>query len=116
MDRRRHFAFHHDSKPEGVVMLASSISLNVPASMKRRLRTLFAGIALALGAVASLSVSAAEPGAEGTPYPNMPSIAPIGTRIDKYFDVPAFAKGPAIDPQKGYRLQELGRGLYLITD
>ena len=50
------------------------------------------------------------------PYPDMPSIAPIGVRIAKYRDVPASAQGPAIDPAKGYRLQELGRDLYLITD
>lgn len=52
----------------------------------------------------------------GEPYPNMPSIAPIGVRIGKYLDVPASAQGPAIDPAKGYRLQDLGRGLYMITD
>src|SRR5678809_663460 len=56
------------------------------------------------------------PGAAGEPYPQMPSIAPIGERIDKYIDVPASAKGPAIDAAKGYRLQELGGGLYMVTD
>ncbi len=55
-------------------------------------------------------------GTVGAPYPNMPHIAPIGTRIGKYVDVPESAKGPAIDPSKGYRLQPLGKGLYLITD
>jgi glyoxylase-like metal-dependent hydrolase (beta-lactamase superfamily II) len=58
----------------------------------------------------------ARPGAAGAPYANMPAIAPIGVRMDKYFDVPDSAKGPAIDPAKGYRTQELGEGLYLITD
>ena len=42
----------------------------------------------------------------------MPSIAPIGVRIGKYMDVPASAQGPAVDPAKGYRLQDLGSGLY----
>jgi glyoxylase-like metal-dependent hydrolase (beta-lactamase superfamily II) len=56
------------------------------------------------------------PGTGGEPYPHMPSIAPIGVRIDKYLDVPAPARGPAIDPAKGYRLQDLGKGLYMITD
>ena len=55
-------------------------------------------------------------GEPGEPYPNMPSIAPIGVRIAKYLDVPASAQGPAIDPAKGYRLQDLGSGLYMITD
>ncbi len=52
----------------------------------------------------------------GEPYPNMPSIAPIGVRIAKYFDVPPSSQGPAIDPAKGYRLQDMGSGLYMITD
>ena len=56
------------------------------------------------------------PGAAGEPYPNMPTIAPIGVRIGKYLDVPASAQGPAVDPAKGYRLQNLGKDLYLITD
>src|SRR5437870_270699 len=55
-------------------------------------------------------------GAAGEPYPNMPSITPIGVRIAKYMDVPASAQGPAIDPAKGYRVQDLGKGLYMITD
>lgn len=57
-----------------------------------------------------------KPGTPGEPYPNMPAIAPIGVRIGKYIDVPASARGPAIDPAKGYRLQSLGNGLYMITD
>lgn len=56
------------------------------------------------------------PGAASTPYPNMPRIAPIGARIAKYMDVPESAMGPAIDPAKGYRLQALGKGLFMITD
>jgi glyoxylase-like metal-dependent hydrolase (beta-lactamase superfamily II) len=31
-------------------------------------------------------------------------------------DVPASSLGPAIDPVKGFRLQDLGNGLFLITD
>jgi len=57
-----------------------------------------------------------EPGAAGEPYPNMPSIAPIGVRIGKYLDVPSSSQGPPIDPAKGYRVQDLGKGLYMITD
>ena len=58
----------------------------------------------------------AEQGVAGEPYPLMPSIAPIGVRIGKYIDVPASSKGPAIDPAKGYRLQNLGADLYMVTD
>lgn len=56
------------------------------------------------------------PGAVAAPYPDTPEIAPIGVRVGKYMDVPESAKGPAIDPAKGYRIQELGKGLYLVTD
>ncbi|HEX6717266.1 MAG TPA: MBL fold metallo-hydrolase [Pyrinomonadaceae bacterium] len=56
------------------------------------------------------------PGAAGEPYSKMPSVAPIGVRTGKYLDVPASSQGPAIDPVKGYRLQKLGDGLYMITD
>lgn len=58
----------------------------------------------------------ARPGAPGVPYAHMPAIAPIGVRVDKYVDVPEFAKGPAVDPAKGYRTQKLGDSLYMITD
>ena len=56
------------------------------------------------------------PGAAGVPYPDMPAIAPIGENIGKYMDVPESARGQAIDPAKGYRLQDLGSGLYMVTD
>jgi glyoxylase-like metal-dependent hydrolase (beta-lactamase superfamily II) len=58
----------------------------------------------------------ARPGTSGVPYANMPALAPIGVRVDKYVDVPDSAKGPAIDPARGYRTQKLGDGLYMITD
>src|SRR5205814_10600802 len=63
------------------------------------------------------SISAtAEGGVAGEPYPNMPTIPPIGVRTGRYFDIPASAQGPAVDPAKGYRLQSFGSGLYMITD
>ena len=86
---------------------------------------LFMGIAaaslIAMGGVfwtgATLGArNAARPGTPGVPYANMPAIAPIGVRVDKYVDVPDFAKGPAVDPAKGYRTQKLGDRLYMITD
>ncbi len=60
--------------------------------------------------------SGGEEGTAGEPYPHMPSIAPIGMRTGKYMNVPASAQGPALDPAKGYRLQDLGNGLYMVTD
>lgn len=60
--------------------------------------------------------AAGQVAATGAAYDDMPQIAPIGVRVGKYLDVPAPARGPAIDPAKGYRLQDLGQGLYMITD
>lgn len=74
-----------------------------------------AGICVA-GSYAQSRDSTSEQGAAGEPYPQMPSVAPIGVRTGKYMDVPASAKGPAVDPAKGYRLQDLGGGLYMVTD
>jgi glyoxylase-like metal-dependent hydrolase (beta-lactamase superfamily II) len=54
--------------------------------------------------------------AESSAAPAGAKIPPIGAPNPKYLDVPPSAKGPAIDPAKGYRIQELGRGLYMITD
>lgn len=55
-------------------------------------------------------------GSAGEPYPHMPLIAPIGIRTGKYIDAPVSSQGPPIDPVKGYRIQDLGKGLYMITD
>lgn len=57
-----------------------------------------------------------EPEAVNKPYLNMPAIPAIGDRTEHYFPVSDSASGPAIDPAKGYRLQDLGKGLYMITD
>lgn len=73
------------------------------------------GVALRSGTPLSAGSGAAA-GTPGAPYPNMPTLAPIGVRVDKYLDVPEFAKGPSIDPAKGYRLQDLGHGLYMVTE
>jgi glyoxylase-like metal-dependent hydrolase (beta-lactamase superfamily II) len=54
--------------------------------------------------------------AADAPYPNMPEIAPIGVRIGQHLPIPASARGPAVDPAKGYRIEEMGKGLYLLTD
>jgi glyoxylase-like metal-dependent hydrolase (beta-lactamase superfamily II) len=61
-------------------------------------------------------VFSAPQGAAGEPYPFMPKIAPIGERTSKYLDIPESARGPAVDPARGYRLQDLGDGLFMVTD
>jgi len=73
-------------------------------------------VAVVLLAAAGTATASDRPDAADAAYADMPHIAPIGVRIAHYLPVPQNAKGPAIDPAKGYRLQELGKGLYLITD
>jgi hypothetical protein len=81
-------------------------------------------LALAMPAVCGCAYSAPQESRDtgstqrtaGKSYPNMPSIAPIGEKIGTYMDVPASAVGPAVDPVKGYRLEDLGNGLYMVTD
>ncbi|MEP6945922.1 MAG: MBL fold metallo-hydrolase [Acidobacteriota bacterium] len=76
-------------------------------------------VVLAIGIlIIALSAQNSPPVSEtiDAPYADMPMIAPIGVRVGKYMDVPESAKGPAIDPAKGYRIQNLGKGLYLVTD
>jgi glyoxylase-like metal-dependent hydrolase (beta-lactamase superfamily II) len=65
---------------------------------------------------AQSSDSGSRPAAADAAYPAAPSIPAIGVRNTTYLDVPASALGPPVDPAKGYRLQDLGQGLYLITD
>jgi glyoxylase-like metal-dependent hydrolase (beta-lactamase superfamily II) len=78
------------------------------------LLTLHIGVLAAAHAAAGATCAA--PGCAGTPYANMPEIAPIGPRTGKYLDIPESAKGPAIDAAKGYRVQQLGRDLYMVTE
>jgi glyoxylase-like metal-dependent hydrolase (beta-lactamase superfamily II) len=95
-------------------------TLSATAANARIFRFLLAGLLVAAvcaaGSYAQSRDSSSEQGAAGEPYPEMPSVAPIGVRTGKYMDVPASAKGPAIDPAKGYRLQDFGGGLYMVTD
>jgi glyoxylase-like metal-dependent hydrolase (beta-lactamase superfamily II) len=70
---------------------------------------------LAAPGYAQSSATTAERAAEAA-YPPTPSIPAIGVRNTTYLEVPASAQGPAVDPAKGYRLQDLGQGLYMITD
>lgn len=55
-------------------------------------------------------------GQQGSPYRNMPSLAPIGVRPDRYLPLPTKEVAPPVDPAKGYRLQPLGRDVYMVTD
>lgn len=52
----------------------------------------------------------------GAPYSNMPDIVPPNVRSDAYTPLTATQAGPTIDPVKGYRLENLGGGVYLVGD
>lgn len=91
-----------------------------PLARARPRDTLLA--ALGAATIAALACSApataqtqAQPGQPGVPYKNMPALAPIGVRVDHYLPAPGPA-APPVDPAKGYRLQDLGTGLYMVTD
>jgi glyoxylase-like metal-dependent hydrolase (beta-lactamase superfamily II) len=79
------------------------------------LAPILAAAALSIAAVGNFVHHAA---AQDTtaPYANMPEIAPIGARIGKYMDLAESAKGPPVDPAKGYRVQVLGKDLYMVTE
>src|SRR5688572_29536877 len=101
--------------------LGRTIMTSKPKTYAPHVRSI-ATCAAALLAVVSIEASAKSnrqsnvSQSANAPYPNMPRVAPIGVRIDRHLPVPASAKGPPIDPAIGYRLEELGKGLYMITD
>lgn len=95
----------------------TSFPLRFPEIFRPVTRSALAAVVIGLCGCASDAhspKSAAPP--VGEPYPSMPSIAPIGERISKYLDVPRSAQPLQVDPSKGYRLEDLGRGLYMVTD
>ena len=98
---------HSPSPPRNVRRRASILALAVIVAT---------AMACAVDGTAASRKTTAVREAPADPYRDMPLIAPIGVRIGKYRDVPASAQGPAIDSTKGYRLQDLGHGLYMITD
>jgi len=75
-----------------------------------------AAILIAAISIGPFATQLAAQTAAPVPYENMPEVAPPGVRIGKHIDVPDSAKGPAVDPAKGYRLQRLGRNLYMVTE
>ena len=52
----------------------------------------------------------------GAAYPNMPDIAPPNVRSDEYFPISQEQMGPIIDPAKGYRVESIGGGVYMVSD
>jgi len=69
-------------------------------------------LATALGAAIPLAAQAQAQDAQAATS----DIAPIGVRVNDYFPIVDAGKGPAVDAAKGYRLEQLGKNLYLVTD
>jgi glyoxylase-like metal-dependent hydrolase (beta-lactamase superfamily II) len=72
--------------------------------------------AAALASAHAAFAADALPGRPGVPYRQMPELAPIGVREDRYLPVPQREVPPPLDPAKGCRTQPLGRGLYMVTE
>lgn len=81
----------------------------------RRRRCLSAFISLLLGA-SSLVLNAQIDARALRESPGTATDTPTRSSSAKYSVIPDAAKGPAIDPAKGYRVQSLGRGLYMVTE
>jgi glyoxylase-like metal-dependent hydrolase (beta-lactamase superfamily II) len=79
-------------------------------------RLLVAAVCLSPAVAQAQQNDAPPPAAPEDAYPPLPAIPAIGVPNTSYAAIPAASRGPAVDPAKGYRLQDLGDGLYLITD
>jgi glyoxylase-like metal-dependent hydrolase (beta-lactamase superfamily II) len=95
---------------------ASQPKVRPAVTALRSLLTTGAAILISAISIGSFPTQLAAQTAAPVPYENMPEIAPPGVRIGKHIDVPDSAKGPAVDAAKGYRLQRLGRNLYMVTE
>ena len=82
-------------------------------------------VPLALGSIDGCGKSEAAPAAPGpgkqaspwgAPYPNMPDYAPPQVHATEYGPVPSAELGPATDPAKGYRVEDFGGGVYMVTE
>lgn len=93
-----------------------SLLTRIPNQLALAFAVMLGAHPLALPAAGNTDSGETLPGAPGDAYSHMPAIAPLGVRIGKHLEIPESSKGPAIDPAKGYRLQDLGDGLYMVTD
>ncbi len=108
----KHYAMKSSTR-----MYASTIQTRTRVRILHTLSKILAlAAALIVAHPAAADALCKSPGCAGSAYPNVPEIASIGERIEKYRDIPEAAKGTPIDPSKGYRVQLLGTGLYMITE
>lgn len=74
------------------------------------LKSLTTALTLTFGAGLAASAN------EILPYPGAPDIAPPMTHVEKYAPVLDGSLGPAIDPAKGYRVEDFGNGAFMVTE
>ncbi|UUZ62238.1 MBL fold metallo-hydrolase [Polaromonas sp. P1(28)-13] len=93
------------------------------AALARRLALpvlVLAGVGALQGCGANDAQAQARKGAQATPwgmpYSNMPEIVPPNVRADAYTPLTDAQMGPPIDPLKGYRIDNLGGGVYTVGD
>jgi glyoxylase-like metal-dependent hydrolase (beta-lactamase superfamily II) len=103
-------------KKPNINIIKTFIKFSAQSAFMLLLSAVFSGGLFLTSSVGQIKSESSTTDADSEPYPDMPDIAPIGVRVSKYMDVPQSAFGPAIEPAKGYRIQELGKGLYLVTD
>ncbi len=89
----------HESRPRVRRGFLQMLSIAVVAIVLVSVAGVGVGMALA-GQQCSTSHACWDP-----PYEKMPDIAPPIVRTNKYLPVPDAARGPAIDPVKGYRVE-----------
>ncbi|MFC5757889.1 MBL fold metallo-hydrolase [Rhizobium sp. GCM10022189] len=77
----------------------------------------FSAVAMVAVGMTSWPLHAQSPNVEQTNKSAETSeIAPIGVRPSAFMRIPPSARGPEIDRKKGYRIESLGVGLYMVTD
>ena len=106
-------------------MNADNTSFSARTLALTRRWVLVALVPLALGALSGCNSSeaASTPPAPGTqstpwgpPYPNMPDFVPPQVHATEYAPVPTSELGPPIDPARGYRTEDFGSGVYMVTE
>src|SRR5262249_15589178 len=86
------------------------------ASSRRIVAAIAAANLAVIFSINLMATSAAAQTAASVPYENMPKIAPPGVRTGKHIDIPESAKGPPVEPAKGYRFERFVLNLYMLTE
>jgi glyoxylase-like metal-dependent hydrolase (beta-lactamase superfamily II) len=73
-------------------------------------------VALAAATITASPVHGQSTGGHNPTVTEASEIAPIGVRPAAFMEIPASALGPGIDRKKGYRIENLGTDLYMVTD